>query len=133
MKKIILLVIVAAAVWYGYENRGTFFVQKPTTKTHYGTVTLFMDAALAKNASEMKLYCIGAAANSCDSVLSEIYSTNATFTRYQISMGGAAGKRISGQALCYGAQGDMFLSVLFTVEKQNDNWFISELATRSTK
>jgi len=132
MKKLLLLLLVVVIGWFLYTRGGDLFVRKPTIKSHRGTATLFMDAALAKNPAGMKTYCTGAAVNSVDSVLSEIQSSNPTFARYSLQVGGvSSGDRVSGQALCYGAQGDLFLSVLFTVERQGDNWFISELGTRS--
>jgi hypothetical protein len=130
MKKLLILAVVAFGLWVAYKNSGDFFVKKPTTKSHFGTATLFMDAALAKNAALMKTYCTGSAVNSSDHVLSEIYSINPTFKRYQLEIGGVTGARISGQALCYGEQGDLFASVLLTLEEKGGTWSVSELGIR---
>jgi len=133
IKKILpILVVVGVIFWLkdaGYFNPDSY-KQEFTTDNPGGTLHLFMEAALKRDAAEMKKYCLESEKVACDQLLSEIEAVNRTFNRYNASVSGAAGNRTGGTAKLWGEKGDVFLIVTFSIEDRDGVWYISTISPR---
>ncbi|MCA9428577.1 MAG: hypothetical protein KC931_14230 [Candidatus Omnitrophica bacterium] len=133
LKKIVpILVIVILFLWLrdaGYFDLDSY-KQEFTNDNPGGTVHLFMDAALKRDAAQMKKYCIAGQEVACDQLLSEIATVNRTFKEYKASVSGTAGNRTGGTAKLWGEKGDLFMIVTFSVEDKDGVWYISTISSR---
>lgn len=133
LKKIVPILVVVVA-FFVLKDRGLFsgdaLKTDFTTQTPTGTVHLFMEAALKRNAAEMKKYCLEGEKVACDQLLSQIETTNRTFNRYDASASKSGGNRSGGSAQLWGEKGDLFLVVTFSLEEVNGVWYIATISPR---
>jgi len=133
VKKIVPIVVIVVII-YLLKDAGVFnwdtYKMDYATDNPGGTVHLFMDAALKRDAAEMKKYCLEGEKIACDQLLSEIATVNRTFKRYNASVSGSAGNRTGGKAQLWGEKGDLFLVVTFSLENRKGVWYISTISSR---
>jgi hypothetical protein len=132
MKWLIVLAVLIAGVVYLVKNPQVL-TGSPTTKSHYGTATLFTKAAEHMDASAMRQYCKGAAADQCNSIVTSIRNVHSSVSKALVEVGGASGTRTSARSMLYGPNGDMFMEIAYTLEKDGDQWLVSEMGSREIK
>ena len=133
MKWIFHLLLIAGGVYYLMQHP-EIFIGEATTKSHQGTVTLFMDATLRSNEPKMQSLCTENAKGQCHALLAAIAAEPSVFTRFAAETGGVgSGKRVSARGLCYGKQNNLFMDVSLNLEKNNNAWLIYEMTWRPLK
>lgn len=134
MVKKIVPILVIIVIAFLLKDAGIFkwdtYKKDHTTDNPGGTLHLFMDAALKRDAAEMKKYCLEGEKAACDQLLTEIATVNRTFARYNASVSGGAGNRTGGRAELWGEKGDLFLAVTVSLENQNGDWYVSTISSR---
>ncbi|PKO19730.1 hypothetical protein CVU37_01670 [candidate division BRC1 bacterium HGW-BRC1-1] len=133
MKWIFALLLIAGGVYYLMQHP-EIFVGEASTKSHHGTVTLFMDATMRSNEPKMQSLCTGQAISQCHGLLVAIAAEPSEFAAFTTDTGGVGGGgRVSARGLCCGKQKNLFMDVNMNLEKINDEWLIYEMTWRPLK
>ncbi len=132
MKWILVLLLIAGGVYYLMQHP-EIFMGTASTKSHQGTVNLFMDATYRSNEPKMVSLCSGQAKSQCHGLLAAIAAEPSQFKRFSTETGGAGGTRVSARGLLYGKQNDLFMDVNMNLEKVNNEWLIYEMTWRPLK
>ena len=133
MKWIFALLLIAGGVYYLMQHP-EIFIGEASTKSHQGTVTLFMDATRRSNEPKMQSLCTEEAKSQCRGLLAGIAAEPSTFTHFTLDTGGVGtGTRVSARGLCYGKQNNLFMDVALNLEKKNNEWLIYEMSWRPLK
>lgn len=109
-----------------------FFSTKLTHKSHHGGADLFMDAVLKNDLVAYEQHSRGSAQRMGSFICNAAHEGPSRIARFFVETGGSPGmgSRTSGRAFCYGSGGEMFLEVAFTIERFDQEWYVSEVGTR---
>jgi hypothetical protein len=133
MKKILFLIaVVVFGIWlYSHQGNSGSAKLEPC-KYHRTVAEWYMDAILNQDQNRAIFYSSGMAKSSgYGAIMAELRGYPGRFTKYTLMTGGApSGDYSSGRALMYGANGDMFCVLAFTMQRINGNWYISEVGTK---